>query len=414
METADVLQLIALLLLVAGAAFLGAAEAALLRVSRVRVEVMADGGSRRASTLLSLLGDLPVVLNTVLLVVLLVQIGAATLSGALAARLFGSLAVTIASIVLTLVLFVYTEAIPKTYAVHHPERVALWTAPVIRGLVIVLRPIVYLLVLFADLQAPGTGVASSAAPTEEELLLLTEEAAATGMIEPGDKALIDRVFELGDRRVDEIMVPRIDVIGVEATASVEEAMRVAIAAGHRRLIVWHGDLDRVVGVIRLKDLAVAALDDRVATVSSYTTPPLTTPQSRLVVDLLDDMQRSGSHLAVVVDEHGGIEGIVTIEDVVTELVGPVADEGEVTIDEISQVSEGVWNVVGGTDLLDLSRELGTDFPEGEWTTAAGLVLAEVGDIPSVGATIPISGWDVEVVAVDSNRIKMMRFTGPRS
>lgn len=406
------LQFCALLLLVAAAAFLGAAEAALLRVSRVRVEVMADGGSRRASTLLSLLGDLPVVLNTVLLVVLLVQIGAATLSGALAARLFGSFAVTIASIVLTLVLFVYTEAIPKTYAVHHPERVALWASPVIRALVFVLRPIVNLLVLFADLQAPGTGVASSAAPTEDELLLLAEEAAATGMIEEGDKRLIDRVFELGDRRVDEIMVPRIDVIGVESTATVEEAMRESIAAGHRRLIVWLGDLDRVVGVVRLRDLAVAALDDPVARVSSYTTPPLTTPQSRLVVDLLEDMQRSGSHLAVVVDEHGGIEGIVTIEDVVTELLGPVADEGEVAIDDISHVSPGVWDVLGGTDILDLSRELGTDFPEGEWTTAAGLVLAELGHIPLAGTTVSVSGWNVEVLAVDANRVKRMRFTGP--
>ena len=182
MDGTDITLLVILIALLAAAVVLGASEAALLRVQRVRVEVAAGDGDR-AVRLLHLLDDLPRVLNTVLLVVLLVQIGAATVTGMLSGRHFGNLGVSIASIALTVVLFVYAEAIPKTYAVRHPYRVARATAPIVSALAWLLRPIVTVLVWFADLQAPGSGIAASTTVTEDELRRLASHAAVEGSIE---------------------------------------------------------------------------------------------------------------------------------------------------------------------------------------------------------------------------------------
>jgi len=410
MAGTDVLLVAVLGGLIVAAAILGAAEAALLRVQRVRIEVLAAGGDRRASMVLTLVSDLPLVLNTVLLVVLLVQISAATVTGTLASRLFGSLVVTIASFILTLVLFVYTEAIPKTYAVRHPESVALATAPLLRILVLVLRPLVGLLVRFADFQAPGTGIASPAAPTEEELLRLASDAVEVGTIDEEDRLLIDRVFDLGDRRVHEVMVPRLDIVGIPSSASVREALERAIASGHRRIPVYQGDFDDIVGVVRLQALAVAALESPDANVASIAETPLAVPESRRITELLDDMQQSNIHLAIVVAEHGGTEGIVTIEDVVSQLVGRISDEGEHAAPEVRKLDATTWEIAGSTDVTDLSKELGIELPTGDWTTAAGMVIAHAGRFPEVGETFEFDGATIEVAASGANRITLLRVT----
>lgn len=410
MDSADIWLIVALATLIVAAAVLGAAEAGLLRVRRVTVEVAAEDGDRRAAILVRLIDDLPNVLNTVLLVVLFIQIGAATIAGALAAKLSGSVAVTIASFALTIVLFVYTEAIPKTYAVRNPERVALLAARVLRGLTALLRPVVRILVWFADLQAPGTGIASPVAPTEEELRRLASEAAATGTIEEVDRVLIEKAFLLGDKLVHEIMVPRLDVVGVPAGASVRSAIDEALDSGHRRLLVWEGDLDHVLGIVRVRDLVSAMRTSPDVAVDSVATPPLVVPQSNRVLDVLELMQDDGRHLAVVVDEHGGTEGIVTIEDVVSELFGQVADEGAVPTAEIIPEAPGQWLVAGSTDVVDLAAAVEHELPEGEWNTAAGVVIGLAGRIPTSGETFHALGLKFEVVETERNRVTLIRIS----
>lgn len=396
MAGADVVTLLALLALVVLAAILGAAEAALLRVPRVRIEVRAGEGERAAQRVLPLIDDLPRVLNTILLVVLLVQIAAATLAAALASRHFNSLGITITSIALTVVLFVYAESIPKTYAVHHPARVAELTAAPVRLVVAVLHPVVSALVWFADLQVPGAGLASPAAVSEEELVRLAANAAEAGRIEPTDLDLIERAFALGDLQVGSIIVPRTEVVAVPADATMAEALRVATKAGHRRLPVYDGDLDTVIGIVRLRDLAAAALTDPERPARTVSQRELLVPESRRVVDLLDDMQRSGMHFAVVVDEHGGTEGVVTIEDVVARLVGSIA-EPEHRVPSITAIAPGAWRVDGGLDIGDLERTVGVALPAGTWSTVAGLVVGTAGRIPERGEVFEIGDLRFEVV-----------------
>jgi CBS domain containing-hemolysin-like protein len=409
MTGTDVLTLLALVALVLLAALLGAAEAALLRVPRVRIEVRASEGERSAERVLPLVDDLPRVLNTILLVVLLVQIAAATLAAALASRHFGNLGVTITSILLTVVLFVYAESIPKTFAVHHPARVAELTAAPVRLLVTLLRPIVSALVWFADLQVPGSGIATTSAVSEQELVRLAADAAEAGRIEPTDLDLIERAFALGDLQVGSIIVPRTEVVAVPAEATMAEALRVATKSGHRRLPVYEGDLDSVIGIVRLRDLATGAMTDPERPARTVSRRELLIPESRRVVDLLDDMQRTGMHFAVVVDEHGGTEGVVTIEDVVARLVGSIA-ETEDREPSVDAIGPRTWRVDGGFDISDLERIVGRELPDGDWTTVAGLVIGTVGRIPERGEVLEIGDVRFEVVDARPQQVVALEVT----
>jgi len=404
MTGTDLALIFILLVLLAAAIVLGAAEASLLRVQRVRVEVQAAAGDRRSVKLLGLLDDLPRVLNTVLLAVLLVQIGAATVTGVLSGRHFGNLGVTLASIALTVILFVYAEAIPKTYAIRHPYPVARATARLVVGLAWILRPIVSVLVAFADLQAPGTGIATSSVVTEEELRRLALDAAAEGSIDETDRTLMESAFDLGDRTVDEILTPRTEIVAVPTESTIREALEIAVHSGHRRLPVYEGDLDDIRGIVRLQDLAAAVTESPDAPVLTVATVELIAPETKRVIDLLSEMQRSGVHLAVAVDEHGGTAGIVTIEDVVAELVGRVSDEGEFLRPAIRAMSAGRWRLDASADVEDLEAAAGVELPAGDWHTVGGLVAGIAGRIPERGETFQVEGLSLTVVNAEPHRI----------
>lgn len=407
MDGTDVALLAVLVGLLSAAFVLGAAEAALLRVQRVRVEVAATDGDRRSGRLLHLLDDLPRVLNTVLLVVLLVQIGAATVTGVLSGRHFGNLGVTIMSMILTVVLFVYAEAIPKTYAVRHPSRVARATTTILSVLTWLLRPLVSILVWFADLQAPGSGIAASTTVTEDELRRLASHAATEGSIDETDRELMERAFELGDRTADEILTPRTEIAGVSVDTTIAEALDVAIRSGHRRLPVYDGDLDDIHGVVHLRDLAAAITRSPDRSVTSVATDHLVVPETKRVVELLAEMQSAGVYLALAVDEHGGTAGIVTIEDVVAELVGRVSDEGEVIRPSIRRVGRDRWHVDATTDLEDLEAATGAPLPEGDWHTVGGLVIGVAGRIPEVGESFDFDRLSITVTDATPQRVAMV-------
>ena len=317
--------IVALVVSFAVAVVLAAGETALLRIPPARAEILAEQG-RRGRRLADLVTDLPSVLNTVLLVALLAQITAATAAAAIADALFGSLGVALASVVLTFLLFVYGEAIPKTYAVRHPQRVALALGGVLRALEVVLRPVVSVLVWIADLHMPGRGVATTPTVTERELLWLAARAAREGQITAEDLDLIGRAFRVGDRHVNDIMVPRTDIVGVPGTADVGRALQVALETGHRRIVVYEGSPEEIVGMVRLRDLAALPPDRRDLAVKTLVRPVLVVPESAPVIHLLRRMQQESIHVSVVIDEFGGTAGLVTVEDIVEELLGSIAED----------------------------------------------------------------------------------------
>jgi CBS domain containing-hemolysin-like protein len=237
--------------------------------------------------------------------------------------------------------------------------------------------------------------------TEDELRLLAVEAADEGQITEEDQVLIDRVFRFGDRRVDDIMVPRPDVVAVQVETPVEEALEIALRSGHRRLPVYEGTLEDVVGVVKLRDL-VAGRDAQIESIRSVADTPLVVPKSKQVTSLLDDMQEQNKHLALVVDEYGVIAGIVTIEDVVEDLVGSIS-EGPDRI-HLERVADGRWIVSGAVPVEDLTAELDIEIPEGEWNTVAGMMLGVSGQVLGPGSVLVVDEHLFRVESVRGRRI----------
>jgi CBS domain containing-hemolysin-like protein len=224
-----------------------------------------------------------------------------------------------------MLLFVYAEAIPKTIAVRSPHQVALLVLPILEFVVALLRPFVGGLIRLANLQSSGK-LTSPGALMEEEIRALTRESAAAGVITTGDAVLVDRSFEFNDRQVGDVMVARDQIRAITAQQSVTEAAARAISFGHRRLLVYGHDLDDVVGVVRLRDVAAAADNNPSAAAATVATEVLRCRPDYLISMLLRDMQRSGQRLAIVTDPDGRTVGLVTIEDLVAELVGEIADD----------------------------------------------------------------------------------------
>lgn len=407
----DSLPLLAALVgMVLVAAFLAAAETALLRVPRVRLEVAAERGDRAAARLLSLERDLPRVLNAVLLSVLLVQVGAATIAGVVAERHFGNTGVTIASVLLTVVMFVYTEAIPKTLAVRHPVAIARFVALPVAALAFVTKPLVAVLLFLADLQAPGKGIASETTVTEAELRRLAADAAAAGEIASADLELIERSFAIGDTPIAAVAVPRPDVVAIPLETPLEEALERALRSGHRRLPVYRGDLDNVTGVVRLRDLAAAEAAGFPSTLAELQHPVLTVAETRPVLDVLRDMQATGRHLAVVIDEHGGTAGIATVEDAVEQLVGDIDEAAPSRAKPVRRVGPGRWDVDAAADLQVLEAALRAELPAGKWRTVAGMVIGVAGRIPRVGDRVEVPGCVFRVTAATRRRVVRVEAT----
>ncbi len=396
-----------LLFLLAGmfgfSVLISAAETAFLRIPAVRIQALAADGSRRAIRLSALTHRLSPVLNAILLAALLAQIGAATIAGILADRWFGPLGVTIASAILTFILFIYAEAIPKTYAVRHPDRVALALAFPLAGIEIILRPLVRVLVTIADLQMPGKTVVASPTVTEDELRMLASRAALEGEITTHDLQLIERAFRFGDRHVDGIMVPRPDIVAVDEETNVRTAIDVALEAGHRRLLVFSGTVESITGVIVVRDL-LRIPDNRrdQVTVGVLADPPLVVPESKRVLDLLTDMQASGTHIAVVVDEYGGTAGMVTIEDIAEEMLGSISEEP--THRDAVNLGVGHWMIDGSLPVTDLADLIGAEIDDSEWTTVAGMVLGLLGRMPRVGDEVEYRNHTMRVVGLRGHRI----------
>ena len=401
---ADLPLLLVLLGLLLFSIFIAAAEAAFLRVPEVRVKAMADSGSRRAKQLAEMTQRMPNVLNAILLAALLSQIAAATVAGILAIRWFDeSIGPTIASVGLTVIMYIYAEAIPKTYAVRHAASVALVTAIPLALIERVLRPLVSVLVWIADLQMPGKGMEGSPTVTEEELKMLARAAAHEGEITLEDAALIDRAFRAGDREADDVMVPRADIVSISSDSTVGVGVELAITSGHRRLPVVEHSPENVTGFVRLRDLVAVPPERRTRVeVGALAEPLLAVPGSKRLLELLQEMQQSGVHLAVVVDEHGGTAGIVTVEDIVEEVLGSIS--ATPTSGGVTAVEEGVWIVDGNLPVEDLGRLIDRELDDDEWNTVAGILMAELGRIPRLGDAVDFEGHRLKTVALRGRRI----------
>jgi putative hemolysin len=348
------LALVAVVVMIALAALLAAAETALTRVSTARAEALVEEGQRGAKVLRTLIDQRERVLNPLLLVVLGCQLGAATIVAVVVDRRWGTEALIGVFAVELLFIYVVAEAIPKSWSLAHPDRSATAVAPIAR-LVSSIAPLRWIANGVVRIFGAGTrsedphgGVA------EEELLALAEEAAASEAIDEDERKLIEQIITFGDTVVKEVMVPRPDMVALETTCLVRSAIEIVILNGFSRVPVFSESIDDIVGIVHSKDLLRAGQDDRAGDlVTSVMREPRFVPESKRVAELLREMQGEKFHMAIAIDEYGGTAGLVTLEDLIEELVGEIVDEFDVEQPirrRIVRVNDGFPPNVGEVDV----------------------------------------------------------------
>ncbi len=411
--TVDVVLLVVVVALLSMLVFLALAETALTRLSPSRAAALHESGERRARHLLALVEQPEQFLNSLLLVVLVLQTVQTALTTIVAERLFGALGVAVALVVNIVLVFVLAEAAPKTWALEHPDRAALVTAGPIRllGRFWPLRWLSRTLIGLTNVVLPGKGLKKGPFVSEEQLLALADQAAEAEVIEVEERALINRILEFGDTIVREVMVPRTDMVTVESGFRVADVMEVVLLNGYSRLPVVGEGIDDVAGLVFAKDLMRAERDGHEAEpITDLGRAAMFVPETKRVSELLREMQDQKFHMAIVVDEYGGTAGLVTLEDLIEELVGEIVDEYDVEDARIEPLAGGGLRVAGGLSIDDANDVLDPPLPEGDWDTVAGLVFSELGRIGAVGDRVQVPGYRLLVDKVQGRRISRVRVT----
>ena len=402
-----------------------AAEIALVTVRRSRIRQLSDEGDERAKRVARMTERPGGLLATIQLGITFIGFLAAAFAGAsiagqLAERLrdlglAGSadvVALLIVTLLVSLVTIVFGELVPKTLALAHAERYALTLSRPVEVLGRLLGPVVWLLTTVTHAVTRVLGardVSSDDAITSEELLILVERGSEQGTIEAEEEQMIGGVLELGEQRAHEVMVARVDMVTLEADASLAEIVDVIVSEGHSRIPVYEDKIDNIIGMLYAKDLLPYLVgEDRAPAIRALLRTPLFVPESMLVDDLLRSLQRRRVHIAIVLDEHGGTAGLVTIEDLLEEIVGEIQDEYDEEDPMIVPLGDHEARIDGRADVDDMLEHFDTDLDgddQEEFDTVGGLVYHYIGGVPAVGDTVVVDGLKLTVEATDGRRVR---------
>ena len=411
----DAVLIVVIFILLAASGMLALAETSLVRMTRIKAKSMVDEKRRGARQLARLIEQPAKFLNPILLLVLICQLVSATLVGVVAEHLIGGIGVLVGAAFEVIVIFVIFEAVPKNWAVHNPERAALFSAPIV-SVVVRFPPVRFvssLLIGLANLIIGKSGESEDGIRpsyiTDSELKAMADVAHEENVIEGEEREFIHSVIDFGDTVAREVMVPRPDMVSVEAERSVTEALETALAAGFSRMPVHTGQIDDVVGIAYTKDLIRAERAGKGGQpVGDNARRPVFVPESKVVSSLLRQMQEEKIHMAIVVDEYGGTAGLVTLEDLLEELVGEIVDEFDVEQPRVEEYPDGSLVVSARFAVDDAGVLLDAELPQGPWDTVGGLMLDLVGRVPDEGESVEVEGFRLTALEVRRRRIGRVR------
>jgi magnesium and cobalt exporter, CNNM family len=412
LTAADLWTLVAVLVLTAVAAFLAAAETSLTRMSRARAIHLAEEQRRGAAQLLRLVEQPARFLNLVLLLVLVVQVFATALFTSVLSRLVGGgLGVAIAATVMTILTFIFAEVAPKTYAVQQTDRAALAVAPVVYVLtrLPVLGPLTRLLIGIGNVVTPGKGLKSGPFVSEEEIRAMVDEAERGDVIEEEEREMIHSIFEFGDTILREVMTPRPDMVAVPVSTSLQEVLELILRSGYSRIPVYQDDIDNVVGLAYAKDVLRRLHDGQAdKPLADILRPAPIMPESMKAAECLREMRRRKSHMVIVIDEYGGTAGLVTIEDLLEEIVGEITDEYDQEDPNVEPLPDGDYRVNARLGIDEVNELLDVQLPSTEWDTIGGLLINLVGGVPREGQELEFQGLRLTAERVQGRRIGRVR------
>lgn len=395
---------LSLILLIAASAFFSASETAFTSLNRVRVKNMASSGDKRAEKVLAMSEDYDKLLSGILVGNNIVNILSASLATVLFVNLIGSNGVSVSSAVMTVIVLMFGEITPKTIAKQNPESVAFALYPMLSAIVKLLTPIVWIFNTWQKLLYRILKPVDDRGITEEELITIVSEAEYEGDIDEHESELIRSAIEFNDLTVEEILTPRVNIVAVDVEDSIEDISHTFTESGYSRIPVYSESVDNIIGILHEKDFYNYKNQKSIHEMMSN--PLCVVPTTQLSV-LLKLLQKTKNHMAVVMDEYGGVSGIVTMEDILEELVGEIWDEHDEVIEEISEQADGSYTVFGSTSLDDL-QEVFPFKQEFDCVTVNGWVLEVMGRFPQPGDEFDFENLHVTVEKVAKRRVELIR------
>ena len=402
MDSSLIGMTVAIVILVMCSAYFSATETAFTSLNTIRMKTWAENGDKRAARALALEQDYDKLLSSILIGNNIVNITATTISTLLFTKIFVTYGATISTVVITIVVLIFGEISPKSVAKEVPERFAMFSAPILRVIILVLTPLNFLFSMWKKLLSKIFKPSGDDGITEEELMGIVDQAESEGGLDAHEGDLIRASIEFNELDVSDILTPRVDLVAVDEEATMEEVGALFVENGYSRLPIYHETIDNIIGVVHQKDFYKARVrgEDRLAMIKSpvvYTTP------NTKIFKLLRILQMNKVHMAVVVDEYGGTEGIVTLEDILEELVGEIWDEHDEVTEFLHKQPDGSYNIDCTTDLDDM-YDLFEIKGECEASTVSGWVLEQIDRIPKQGDHFIAEGLEVTVTAVDNRRV----------
>ncbi len=412
----ELISVFVVLIALALVAFFSSSEAALISVSKIRIRTMAERGVEAAQTVLNLTKHHGKLFATILFSENFFIIFATSFGTALAIAIVGDQGYLLASIVMTILVVILGEITPKTFAAQFADRWALAVAKPMYIITVVLTPIVW---VFSSIATGivrllgGRRVEKTPFVTEEEIRLLISISEAEGIVEERERRMLHAVFRFGDKPANSIMVPRTEIDYLPADASLEDLLEMFRQTGHTRFPVIGQNLDDILGIVNVKHLfreVPIGADLKGRSVTELMRPAFFTPESKTLGELLPEMQTAGVTMAILVDEYGGTSGLLTLEDIIEEIVGQLRDEFEAAERRIEEVEPGRYLVEAHTSVEEVAEVLGIDIPPGEYRTVAGFVMAELGKVPEVGDELVHDGVRFKVSSMEGLRIERIEIS----
>ena len=402
---------VALVILVGFSAFFSASETAFSSLNQIRLKSRAEDGDSSAARVLAMAEQYDKLLSTILIGNNIVNIAAASIGTIIFTKMLGAeRGATVSTMVLTVVVLIFGEVTPKSLAKEMPETVATAVAPALSLLMLVFTPLTWLFSQWKRFLGHFVHSTEEDTITEGELMTMVSEAENDGELTDRESELIRSAIEFDDVEVEEILTPRVDVIAVEDDMPLEEVAQTFAESGYSRLPVYHDTIDNIIGVVHEKDFYMARLKKETK-LEDLVKPTLYTTGSTQISQLLRTLREQHHHMAVVVDEYGGTEGIITLEDILEELVGEIWDEHDEATEDFCQQSDGSWLVSGSASVDDLYETL--DLPEDEdidSNTVNGLVQEKTHHLPKVGDHFQLNDYEGVVTRTARRRVTEVRFT----
>ncbi len=410
------LDILVIVLSVAAAAFFAGAETALTAASRARMHALEMGGDKRAKRVMRLIDMRGRLISSMLLGGQFVTIGSSAIATSVLLELYGERGVWAATVIMTAVIVVFGEVMPKTIAIAYPDRVSLLIAPLVLFFVRVFGPIVGTIeaVVRGVLRLGGVSLVDHdpGVSGHEELMGAVDILHRDGEVERAERDMFGGLLELSEIPVSDVMVHRTKIQFIDADLPPEELVREVIASPYTRMPLWRGEPDNIVGVLHAKDLlrayVAAGGDASKVNIAGLTLQPWFIPESTTLRDQLQAFLRRKTHSALVVDEYGVVQGLVTLEDIIEEIVGDIRDEHDLAVQGLRKQRDGSVVVDGSVTIRDLNRAMGWSLPDEEAATVAGLVIHEARSIPEPRQTFSFYGFRFEVLRRQRNRIAALR------